>query len=77
MSEMVERVAKAIVEALKASDPGAWIGTHAQDEPNLAALTIDGTFDIGKVARAVVHEMREATEAMQDRFQDLSGGLCI
>lgn len=49
-----DKIAEVIVAALRANAPGAWVGTHGQDDDDLADLTVDGTFDMRAIADAVV-----------------------
>jgi hypothetical protein len=60
MSEMIERVEAAMVRALAASDGGSHIETKEGE------TVIDGRFDLSAVARAVLVELREPTDAMWD-----------
>lgn len=57
MAEMVERVARAIVDALSGSP------SYIEAE-ELSSATVDGCFDLCAVARAAIAAMREPTEAM-------------
>lgn len=64
MSEMVERVAKAIIAAfVKKHEGGRWVDF----EEAVGMLQIDGIFDeaeMHEVARAAIDAIREPTEAM-------------
>ena len=57
MSEMVEKVARAMAEKSKARQPGM----HT-----LNSLPMDGKEDFLEMARAAIEAMREPTEAMED-----------
>lgn len=48
---IVDEVGAAIIEALRASDPGAWIEFVA---PKNTLLAIDGKFEIEEIAKAAI-----------------------
>lgn len=53
-----EIVAKAILEALRKEDPGAYIGSRNSDD-DLTDLTIDGSFNLLIVADAVLDALED------------------
>jgi hypothetical protein len=53
-----DRLAAAILEALRRADPSAFI----QGEPASGPTTIDGTFNLEVVARMVLWELRDRLE---------------
>lgn len=61
---MIERVARAMVDALNAQDE--YVGGSS----DLNCVTIDGTFDVVRVARAAIEAMRKPTDAMRDAMAD-------
>lgn len=65
MSEMIERVARAIeAEFLRIGEDGSEYASGGD-----RGLILDGMFDLTSIARAAIEAMREPTEAMQ-RYVD-------
>jgi hypothetical protein len=54
--EKRKAVAQAILEALRKDDTGAFVDTQGMDatETELSNITIDGTFDLLRIADAVM-----------------------
>lgn len=62
MSEMVERVAKAIFDILnKENTSGEYIGDYRFHGKE---TTLDGSFDLNIAAKAAIEAMREPTDEM-------------
>jgi len=63
MSEMIERVARAIEDAL--TKEVAAIGGY-MDSGGAQVVTVEASIDLSVIARAAIEAMRRPTEAMTD-----------
>lgn len=62
MTDMIERVARAIFETAEAVAPASFVSPDAPDrERGVWLVTIDGRFDMLAVARAAIAAMHEPT----------------
>lgn len=75
MSEMVERVARAVYEALLKHEKD-YVGEY-QDRYKLPLTQIEGDFDLVRVSRAAIEAMREPTQPMKDRGHNAGWHGCI
>lgn len=67
MTEMEERVAKAMLADLKRQSRDDHTGAYVDGHDNrLHRVLVDGTIDLLEFARATILAMREPTEAMVD-----------
>lgn len=72
---MKEKIAKAIVDGLLASGPGAFINELEANEFSPAQTTIDGHFVLSDVAGAVLAALREYqfTDAEVEKAAEIHG----
>lgn len=62
MTEIVERVARALHKAISASDSDVFVG----DDADLTNVMIDGQVDLLEIASAAIEAMRLPTDVMDE-----------
>ncbi len=75
MSEMVERVAKAIYKKLQ-ENVNDYVGEY-QNRYGMRLTQVDGDFDLEAIASAALEGMRKPTKAMLDASMPLHGFMVV